>query len=119
MDNEFEVNWTKLKQTNYDVLTETEKADLDFECNLYARFDELSSKLDPDNFCGECDCCEYDHCPDEFWGTKCYRTEQICEVGDSSCNREDEYNELLDEYHDIYDELKALYGDEWDEEEKY
>jgi hypothetical protein len=116
-DNEFEVDWEKFNNANIDSMTDTERENLDYECNLYDRFCELGHKLD--NFCDYCDDPNTEDESDEYWGCPCKRTEYACEVGDDTCNYVDEYYEMIDEYKEIYEALQKLYNGDFGEECKY
>lgn len=110
------VDWDKLNNTDFSKLTEEEKERLEEDTNLYYRFDQLSSILNPDNFCSDCECTLIDHNYEEFWGMPCCRDEPACDCGDEeTCGRATEYNELVEEYEQIYNELKSLYGDDFTE----
>lgn len=81
--------------------------------DLEERLDELREEADSlqrllDDFCDGCEEVRHKTYYEEFWGARVPVEEQVCDIGDQSCPRLGEYEELADRLESILDAIGAV-----------
>ena len=68
---------------------------------IYHEWEELYDKTDQENFCTNCEHIVILNEREEYWGSFCYREVPVCPAefnpDDGLCQRQDEYEELVEQ----------------------